>query len=47
MFKFKIIDYLKLIIAVNIVEPAMAININQTTTLVTFEKVLVFLLFID
>ncbi len=34
-------------IAVKIVEPAMAISINQTTILVTLEKVLVFLSFID
>lgn len=42
-----LVDYPKLIIAVKIVEPAMAISINQTTTLVTLEKVLVFLSFID
>lgn len=42
-----LVDYRKLIIAVNIVEPAMAISINQTTTLVTLENVLVFLSFID
>ncbi|OJG75494.1 hypothetical protein RV12_GL001297 [Enterococcus quebecensis] len=33
--------------AVNTVEPAMAISINQTTIFVTLEKVLVFLSFID
>lgn len=42
-----LVDYRKLIIAVKIVEPAMAISINQTTTLVTLENVLVFLSFID
>lgn len=40
-------DYPKLMIAVKIVDPAMAISINQTTILVTLEKVLVFLLFTD
>jgi hypothetical protein len=42
-----LVDYLILMIAVNNVEPAIAISINQTTTLVTLEKVLVFLSFID
>lgn len=36
-----------LITAVNIVDPIIAININQTTVLVTLEKVLLFFLFID
>lgn len=36
-----------LINAVNKVDPIIAININQTTVLVTFEKVLVFFLFMN
>ncbi len=42
-----LVDYPKLITAVKIVEPAMAISINQTTIFVTLENVLVFLSFID
>lgn len=38
----RLYSYLKVEITVTRVEPIMAININQTTTLVTFENVLVF-----
>ncbi|MEI5994854.1 hypothetical protein A5880_002441 [Enterococcus sp. 4G2_DIV0659] len=47
MYDYLVLVYLMLMTAVKIVEPAMAISINQTTTLVTFEKVLDFLSFND